>query len=71
MSSDEIIENVKGTAKEAVGKAVGSDELAKEGEAQQKKAQKMEEAERLEREATEKKREAAGHAAAERSHQGG
>ncbi len=70
MSSDNVVENLKGTAKEAIGKATGSDELAKEGEAQQKKAQKSEEAERLEQEAAEKKVEAAGHAGEQRRHSG-
>lgn len=62
-------ENIKGTVKEAAGKATGSDELAKEGEQQQKKAQKQEEAERLEEKAQEKKQAAAGHESAEQKHQ--
>ncbi len=62
MGSDETIEKVKGLAKEVAGKATGSDELTREGEAQQKKAQKNEEAERLEEEAHEKRAEAAGYA---------
>ncbi|MDX1621151.1 MAG: hypothetical protein R3320_09185 [Nitriliruptorales bacterium] len=37
-------EKAKGTAKEVAGKATGSDELAKEGEAQQEKAEHKEEA---------------------------
>lgn len=37
-------EKMKGTAKEVAGKATGSDELAKEGEAQQEKAEHQEEA---------------------------
>jgi uncharacterized protein YjbJ (UPF0337 family) len=41
-------DKVKGTAKEAVGKLTGSDELAKEGQAQQDKAEHREEAEKAE-----------------------
>ena len=58
-------ENVKGTAKEMAGKAVGDEDLAREGEQQQKKAQEAEEAEELEEAAAQKRREAAGHAGAE------
>jgi uncharacterized protein YjbJ (UPF0337 family) len=69
MSDEEMTEKVKGTAKEAVGKTTGSDELAKEGEAQQKKAQKSQEADRLEQEAAQKKQQAAGHAGEEAKRQ--
>ncbi len=41
-------ETLKGKAKEALGKLTGSDELAKEGEAQQEKAEAREKAERAE-----------------------
>lgn len=70
MSGDHVVEKVKGVAKEAAGKAVGSDELAQEGEAQQKKAITNEEAEELERQAAAKRAEAAGHAGEEARHQG-
>lgn len=63
MSTDNTADKVKGVAKEVAGKATGSDELAREGEAQQQKAAKREEAERLEREAD-------VHEAEERAHQG-
>jgi uncharacterized protein YjbJ (UPF0337 family) len=58
-------EKLKGVGKEAAGKTVGDDELEREGEAQQKKAQKAEEAERLEDEASRKRSEQAGHAGEE------
>jgi uncharacterized protein YjbJ (UPF0337 family) len=62
MGDDEnVFEKAKGTAKEAGGKLTGSDELAKEGEAQQKRAQKADEAERLEQEAANKRQAEAGH----------
>ena len=47
--SDTQAENVKGTAKELAGKLTGSDELVKEGQAQQKKAAAQQEAEKAER----------------------
>lgn len=54
-------EKAKGTAKEIAGKATGSDELAREGEAQQKKEHKKEEATEAREEARQKEREARGH----------
>lgn len=60
-------EKLKGTAKEAAGKLTGDKNKVKEGEAQQKKSQKVEEAERAEAEAQHKKQQAAGHKAEERS----
>jgi uncharacterized protein YjbJ (UPF0337 family) len=70
MSDDSMLEKAKGTAKEVAGKATGSDEMAKEGQAQQKKAHKQEEADRLAEKAEHKRRQAAGHAADEKRHQG-
>lgn len=66
--NESTFEKLKGTAKEAVGKAVGKDDTVKEGEAQQKKAQKQDEAERLEQEAEQKRRQETGHRAEERRH---
>lgn len=57
--SDSLGDKVTGVAKEAAGRAVGDDDLEREGEAQQKSAQKQHEAERLEREAAEKRADAA------------
>ena len=48
--SDPNAENVKGTAKELAGKLTGSDEMVKEGQAQQKKAAAKRKAEEAERE---------------------
>ena len=50
MSDDKSAEKAKGTAKEIAGKITGSDELAREGQAQQKKAEHEEKAEEAERE---------------------
>lgn len=54
-------EKLKGTAKEAAGKVTGDEDLEREGEAQQKKAQKAEEAARLEEEAEHKRNQQKGH----------
>ncbi len=62
-------EKVAGVAKEAAGKATGQDDLEHEGEAQQKKAQKADEAQRLEDEAEQKRAEQAGHKGDEMRHQ--
>jgi uncharacterized protein YjbJ (UPF0337 family) len=63
MSGENIGDKVKGLAKEAVGKIAGED-MEREGEAQQKKAQKADEAERAEEEAAAKRQEQASAAAA-------
>lgn len=42
--ADNTGEELKGKAKEAVGKVTGSDEMAQEGEAQQEKAEAREKA---------------------------
>lgn len=64
------MEKLKGQAKETAGKVTGSDELAREGQHQQEKAEKKEEAEALKDAAETKEKKAAGHASAESSHQG-
>lgn len=56
-----IGEKIKGTAKEAFGKATGDEDTEREGEAQQKQAQKSEEASRHEEEAERKRAEQSGH----------
>jgi uncharacterized protein YjbJ (UPF0337 family) len=66
--SDSTGEKFKGVAKETAGKVTGSDEMKHEGEQQQKKAQKDDEASRLEAEAQAKKQEAAGHEGQQRKH---
>lgn len=60
-------DNLMGTAKEMAGKAIGDEDLEREGEQQQKKAQAAEEAQELEEEAQEKRQQADGHAGAEES----
>lgn len=58
---DNMAEKAKGVAKETAGKVTGDEDREKEGEAQQKRAQNADEAERLEQEAAEKKAQSAGH----------
>ena len=48
--SDTTSEHVKGTAKEIAGKITGSDEMVKEGQAQQEKAAAQDKAARAARE---------------------
>lgn len=62
-------EKVKGVAKEALGKVTGDGDLVAEGEQQQAKAQKDQEAERLRAEAAAKQEEAAAHEGEQRRHQ--
>lgn len=61
-------EKLKGLSKEAAGKTVGDDDMEREGEAQQKKAQKADEAARHEEEAQKKRAEQAGHEGEQVSH---
>jgi uncharacterized protein YjbJ (UPF0337 family) len=65
--SDNLVEKVKGQAKEIAGDAVGDDELRREGQAQQHKVEAEEEAERLEQEAERKRQQAAGHKGEQKS----
>jgi uncharacterized protein YjbJ (UPF0337 family) len=69
MSDDSMLEKAKGTAKEVAGKATGSDEMAKEGQAQQKKGMKEEEAQEAQAEANAKAQQAAGYEGEQRKHQ--
>jgi uncharacterized protein YjbJ (UPF0337 family) len=69
MADESTGEKLKGVAKESVGDAVGNEDMKHEGEAQQKKAQKADEAERLEEEAAQKRNEAAGHKGDQSQHQ--
>ena len=71
-------DHIKGKAKEAVGSVTGSDDLRREGQAQQLKAEEERlsrkarlEADRHERLAEEHERRAEAHERAERGHQGG
>lgn len=68
MSDQNMGDKVKGVGKEAVGKVTGDDDKEREGEAQQKKAQKAEEADRLEQEAQQKRNQEAGHKGEETKH---
>ena len=62
-------EKLTGTAKEAAGKMTGNEDLEREGEAQQKKAQKADEAARLEEEAQHKRNQQKGHKGEQTKHQ--
>jgi uncharacterized protein YjbJ (UPF0337 family) len=68
MSDDNMGDKLKGVGKEAAGKLTGNEDKEREGEAQQKKAQKAEEAERLEQEAQQKRNQEAGHKGEETRH---
>jgi uncharacterized protein YjbJ (UPF0337 family) len=67
---DGLGEKMKGVAKEAAGRTIGDEDLQREGEAQQKKAQDAAEAERLEDQAAAKRAEAADQEVEQRRHQG-
>jgi uncharacterized protein YjbJ (UPF0337 family) len=64
-----VVEGVKGKAKEAVGAITGKDELKREGEAQQAKADSQREVAVKEGEAEKARAEATAHEAEQRSHQ--
>jgi uncharacterized protein YjbJ (UPF0337 family) len=64
-----VVEGVKGKAKEAVGAITGKDELRREGEAQQAKADSQREVAVKEGEAEKARAEATAHEAEQRSHQ--
>ena len=66
--TDSMGDKLKGVGKEAMGKVTGNEDTEREGEAQQKKAQKADEAERLEEEAEHKRRQEAGHKGEETKH---
>jgi len=64
-----IVEDVKGKAKEAVGALTGKEELKREGEAQQAKADAQRDVAVKEGEAEKARAEARAHEAEQRSHQ--
>ena len=64
-----IVENVKGTAKEAVGALTGNDKLQREGEAQQSKAEAQGEVAKKEAEAEKARAEAEAQEAQQRANQ--
>ncbi len=61
-----LSEKAKGSAKELAGDLTDDEDLQAEGEHQQEKARKTEEATELEEEAQRKRQQAAGHAGAEK-----
>jgi uncharacterized protein YjbJ (UPF0337 family) len=60
-------EKMKGAAKEAMGKVTGDENKEREGEHQQMKAQKSQEADRAEDKAAEKRRDEAAHEDSQRT----
>ncbi len=64
-----VVEGVKGKAKEAVGNVVGNDELAREGKAQQDKAEAQRDAAKKEAEAESARASAAASEKRQQSHQ--
>ncbi|MGO9872162.1 MAG: CsbD family protein [Acidimicrobiia bacterium] len=64
-----VVEGAKGKAKEAVGAVTGNDELKREGEAQQAKADAQRDVAVKEAEADKARTQAAAHEAEQRSHQ--
>ena len=64
-----VVEDVKGKVKEAAGALTGQDELKREGEAQQAKAEAQRDVAAKEAEAEKARAEAAAHEAEQRSHQ--
>jgi uncharacterized protein YjbJ (UPF0337 family) len=64
-----VVEDVKGKAKEAAGALAGKDELRREGQAQQDKAEAEREVAAKEAEAEKARAEAEAHEAHQRSHQ--
>ena len=64
-----VIEGAKGKVKEVAGALTGKDELKREGEAQQAKADSQREVATKEAEAEKARAQAAVHEAEERSHQ--
>jgi len=64
-----VVEEVKGRAKEAVGAVSGNDELQREGEAQEKKADAQRDVAEKEAEAEKARATAEAHEAEQRSHQ--
>jgi uncharacterized protein YjbJ (UPF0337 family) len=64
-----VVEDVKGKAKEAVGVVTGRDDLEREGEAQQKKAEAQRDVAKKEAQAERARAEADAREAEQRSHQ--
>ncbi|HEY2834566.1 MAG TPA: CsbD family protein [Sporichthyaceae bacterium] len=64
-----IVEDAKGKAKEAVGAVVGNEDMRREGEAQQHKADAQRDVAQKEGEADKARAEARAHETEQRSHQ--
>ncbi|MDX1510180.1 MAG: hypothetical protein R3249_02435 [Nitriliruptorales bacterium] len=59
--TENIVEEVKGRTKEAIGELIDDDDLKREGEAQRKKVEERRKADQLEEMAEERRQKAAGH----------
>lgn len=68
--AENILEDVKGKAKEIVGDVTGDEDTKREGEAQQDKAEALDEAEQKRAEAERAEEEAARKEAERRAHEG-
>jgi uncharacterized protein YjbJ (UPF0337 family) len=66
-----MVEDVKGKAKEAIGSVVGNDEMRREGEAQQHKADAQRDVAQKEAEAEKARAEARAHETEQKAHQNG
>ena len=64
-----VVEDVKGRAKEAVGSVIGNDDMKREGEAQQRKADAERDVAEHEAKAERARAESEAHEAEERAHQ--
>ena len=64
-----VVEGIKGKVKEAAGALTGKDDLRREGQAQQEKADSQREVASKEAEAEKARLEASAHEAEQRSHQ--
>jgi uncharacterized protein YjbJ (UPF0337 family) len=64
-----VVEDVKGKAKEAIGTVTGREEMRREGQAQQDKAEAQREVAQKEAEAEKARAEVRVHEAEQRSHQ--
>ena len=68
-AAEGVVEDVKGRAKEAVGSVIGNDEMKREGEAQQRKADAERDVAEHEAKAERARAESEAHEAEERAHQ--
>jgi uncharacterized protein YjbJ (UPF0337 family) len=68
-AAEGVVEDVKGRAKEAVGSVIGNDDMKREGEAQQRKADADRDVAEHEAKAERARAESEAHEAEQRAHQ--